>query len=129
MSATRLALLAAVISASALATAAEPAVTLAEPFDDKNVCRVEVKSSISGKIRVPVGEGKPAKVVDLSGSHHFQYDERPLTSEEPTDKKLVRAYRTFDFTRTIVPAGTSCASRMPFTSRLPGFWVACAFTM
>ncbi len=101
MSATRLVLLAAVISAVGTLSAADPAVTLAESFDDKNVCRVEVKSSISGKIRVPVGEGKPAKVVDLSGSHHFQYDERPLKAEDAADKKLVRAYRTFDFTRTI----------------------------
>lgn len=101
MSATRFVPLAAVISAVGMAAAADPAVTLVEPFDDKNVCRVEVKSSISGKIRVPVGEGKPAKVVDLSGSHHFQYDERPLTSEDPAGKKLVRAYRTFEFSRTI----------------------------
>jgi hypothetical protein len=101
MSATRFAPIAAVILVVGTATAADPAVTLAETFDDKNVCRVEVKSNISGKISLPVGEGKPAKVVDLSGSHHFQYDERPLTSEDPAGKKLVRAYRTFEFSRTI----------------------------
>jgi hypothetical protein len=102
MSATRLALLIAVIPAVATSTtSAGPAVLMVETFDSKNVCRVEVKSSISGKISVPVGEGKPAKIVDLSGSHHFQYDERPLPSEDPAGKKLVRGYRVFEFTRTI----------------------------
>lgn len=96
-----LASLLAVIPAVGLAHAADPAVTMVEAFDDKNVTRVEVKSSISGKISVPVGEGKPAKVVALSGAHHFVYDERPLPSEDATSKKLVRAYRTFEFARTI----------------------------
>lgn len=101
MPATRFALLLAVIPALGTAPAADPAVTMAETFDDKNVCRVEVKSSISGKVSMPSGDGKTAKVVPLSGSHHYQYDERPLPSEDPAGKKLVRAYRTFEFTRTI----------------------------
>ncbi len=101
MSATRFALLLAVSTAAGTALAADPAVTMAETFDEKNVCRVEVKSNISGRIGRPVAPGKPAEVVSLSGSHHFQYDERPLTSEDPAGKKLVRAYRTFEFTRTI----------------------------
>ena len=97
----RLTLLLAVIPAAGLAPAAEPAVKLVETFDDKHVTRVEVRSSIGGKISRPVGEGKPAEVVPLTGSHHFVYDERPLPSEDPTTKKLVRAYRTFEFARTI----------------------------
>lgn len=100
MTAARLAILLAVIPAVGPLLAADP-VLLVETFDDKNVCRVEVKSNISGKVSVPVGEGKPAKAVELSGRHHYQYDERPLPSEDPAGKKLVRAYRTFDFTRTI----------------------------
>jgi len=100
MSATRFTILA-VISAAGTVAAADPAVRLAETFDEKNVCRVEIKSEISGKIRVPVGEGKPAKTVDLSGRHRFQYDERPLSTEDAAGKKLVRAYRTVEFTRTI----------------------------
>lgn len=101
MSATRFTLFAAVISAVGTAIAADPAVRLVETFDEKNVCRVEIKSEISGKIRVPDGDGKPAKAVDLSGRHHFQYDERPLPAEDATGKKLVRAYRTVDFSRTV----------------------------
>jgi hypothetical protein len=101
MIAIRLPTLAAVLSTLAAATAADPAVTLAEAFDEKNVCRVEVKSEIAGKIRVALGEGKPPKVVELTGRHHFVYDERSLPSEDAASKKLVRAYRTFDFTRTI----------------------------
>lgn len=101
MSRLPVALLLAVIPAVAFAPAAEPAVKLVETFDDTNVTRVEVKSNISGKISVPVGEGKPAKVVALSGAHHFVYDERPLPSEDRGSQKLVRAYRTFEFARTI----------------------------
>lgn len=102
MAVTRLLTLAAVMLAAGTLPAAEPAVTLVEAFDENSgAYRVEVKSSISGKIRVPVGEGKPAKVVDLSGSHHFQYDERPLKAEDPAERKVVRTYRTFDFSRTI----------------------------
>lgn len=96
-----LALLLAVIPAVTPAPAADPAVKLAETFDDKNITRVEVKSSISGKISVPVEKDKPAKVVALIGAHHFVYDERPLPTDDPATKKLVRAYRTFEFARTI----------------------------
>lgn len=93
-------LLAVTLAVACPATAADPTYTLAEAFDGKTVLRVEVKSSITGKISQPTADGKPAKVVTLLGSHKFEYDERPLP-DDTGGKRLVRAYRTFDFNRTI----------------------------
>lgn len=101
MPAFRKALLFAVIVAVGPVFGAEPAVSLVEKFDEKNVCRVDVKSSISGTISVPVGEGQLPTVVTLVGQHHFEYDERALPSEDTAEKRLVRTYRTFEFDRTI----------------------------
>jgi hypothetical protein len=91
----------AVVLAAAASAAADPPVKLAERFDEANTYRVGLTVSVSGKLTVPVAADKPPQVVALSGRSNLVYDERPLPGDDPTVKKLVRAYRTVQFDRTI----------------------------
>jgi hypothetical protein len=84
----------------AACSAADPAVKLRENFDDQNVYRVELRVSIAGKLTLS-GTEKTPQTITLNGSSNLTYDERSLPHQDPTAKKVVRAYRKVEFQRTI----------------------------
>jgi hypothetical protein len=84
-----------------VSSAADPAVKMAEKFDDMNVYQVLVRVTISGQLTIPGGEGKTSRSVAMSGSSRLHYDERLLPSDDTAVKKVVRAYRTVEFSRNI----------------------------
>ena len=78
------------------------AVRLTEKFDDSLPYRVELKTTMAGKLSVPASEkGKPAEVVSVVGNSHFVYDERPLPMDENRTARAIRAYRTIEVNRTV----------------------------
>jgi len=92
---------AALLSSVTAASAQKQTYSLAESFDEKNVYRVELKSSIAGKITIVVDPAKPPQVVEMTGSSNIVYDERSLPVDEEKLKKSIRAYRIVEFGRTI----------------------------
>ena len=85
-----------------LSAVAQPAaIRLAEKFDDQAPYRVELKTTLAGKLSVPAAEkDKPAEEVAVVGGSRFVYDERPLPLDDKS-ARAIRAYRTVEVNRTV----------------------------
>ncbi len=85
-----------------LTAGAQPAaIRLAEKFDDQAPYRVELKTTLAGKLSVPAAEkDKPAEEVAVVGSSRFVYDERPLPLDDKS-ARAIRGYRTVEVNRTV----------------------------
>ena len=62
---------------------------------------VELKANIQGKMAVPATREKPAQILAVSGQSLLKYDERTLAADDKDAEKVLRAYRTVDFQRTV----------------------------
>ncbi len=83
------------------AVAQPAAIRLAEKFDDQAPYRVELKTTLAGKLSVPAAEkDKPAEEVAVVGGSRFVYDERPLPLDDKS-ARAIRAYRTVEVNRTV----------------------------
>ncbi len=80
---------------------AQEAVRLAETFDPASSYRVELKVTMSGRLTLPTKKDQPAETVAVEGNSTLTYDERPLTADEAKTDKVIRAYRSIEFKRTI----------------------------
>jgi hypothetical protein len=90
-------LLAVFVCAPAL-TAQAP-IPLREKLDPAAVLRVDVRTTIGGRLSLTPEPGKPPEVVALEGASTLIYDERPLPPDEEKSEKAIRAYRTVEFQR------------------------------
>ena len=88
----------ALMATSACAFAQMP-VVLREKADPSTVLRVEVKTTIAGRLNLPTEPGKPPEAVALDGASLLIYDERTLNPDEEKSEKVIRAYRTVEFQR------------------------------
>lgn len=85
-----------------LAASAQDAIRLTEKFDDRTPYRVEVKTTMAGKLTVPATEkDKPSEEVIVAGSGKLVYDEQPLPPDESTSPRVIRAYRAVEVNRTV----------------------------
>jgi hypothetical protein len=80
---------------------AQDAVKFSEKFDGSAPYRVELKVTMTGKLVLPGGKDQPSTTVALDGSSTVSYDERPLATDEPKTEKVIRAYRSIEFKRTL----------------------------
>lgn len=95
----RLALL--LLTVLGIPAVAQDAVKLAEKLDEVAPYRVEVKTTLSGKLTVPSAEkDKPGEVVPVVGASTVVFDERALPAEDKAGR-VVRAYRTIEVNRTV----------------------------
>lgn len=86
----------------ALAAGQPAAVRLTEKFDEALPYRVELKTTMAGKLTVPATEkGRPPEVVPVVGNSHLVYDERPLPLDDNRTARAIRAYRTVEVNRTV----------------------------
>jgi hypothetical protein len=78
------------------------AIRLTEKLDDQTPYRVELKTTLSGKLTVPATEkDKPAEVVPVAGTSRLVYDERPLPLDQSKAARAIRVYRTVEVNRTV----------------------------
>lgn len=76
-------------------------VKLVERFDELSLYRVDLKTTLAGKLTVPSAEkGKPGEVVAVVGSSAVVFDERPLPADDKA-ARVVRVYRTIEVNRTV----------------------------
>jgi len=88
-----------VFFASVVVANAQTPMMLREKSDPAVVLRVDVRTTIAGRLSLPVETGKPPEVVALEGASTLVYDERPLPPDEEKSEKVIRAYRTVEFQR------------------------------
>jgi len=80
---------------------AQEAVRLVEKFDSAAPYRVELKVAMTGRLTLPTKKDQPAETVTVEGNSSVSFDERPLAADEPKTDKVIRAYRSIEFKRTI----------------------------
>jgi hypothetical protein len=100
---TKLLLLAACMPLMASPTEAEEKVILKETFSPGYQYHVSTRSELGGQMTVPdQKDGKPAKLLPLTGESALEYDECVLkTGQEGTVDKTLRVYRRLDLHRKV----------------------------
>jgi hypothetical protein len=78
---------------------AQAPITLREKSDLAQTLRVEVKTTIAGRLSLTPEPGKPVEAVTIEGASLLTYDERVLVPDEEKSEKVIRAYRTVEFQR------------------------------
>lgn len=80
---------------------AQDSASLVEKFDSSDPYRVDLQTSLTGRLAVPQEKGKPPQVLDFVGRSSLVYDEKVLPTDENRNARAIRVYRQIDFSRRI----------------------------
>ena len=91
----------AIVAAVSPGRSADP-VTLAEHLSAGASYHVSTRSSLKGRLEVPVDEKAPSKTVELSGNATIEYDERLLTDlAADQEQRTLRIYQKAEVKRVV----------------------------
>ena len=84
-----------------------------EKADPAGALRIEVKTTITGRLTLTPEPGKPAEAMTIEGASLLSYDERILPPDEEKSEKVIRAYRTVEFRRKMNDQEQTASLREP----------------